>query len=508
MKEEQLKKLDTCYYNFMIEQRCEEEIIPARQLLGSSRFDLYAILLYIDHKVRGVKDLSYAKRVYSERTRAITGLTFKEEGNAQKRSLDDFFAVLDRLIEDFKNGQYDEERTLIPVDKDYELIDGAHRVSCAAYFDKKVKVLHFLDAKVSKMTSEYLLDKLLPPDVADSMALESIKWHDNLFVLFLWPKSFLQESNLIKAKELIYDKTDVIYDKSTRMTYQAIRNLMIQIYGHMDWVGNIDNDFSSTYKKADEVWSPEGLCEFFLVKAPSTQYVLDLKSQVRDIFQIGLSSIHSTDNQRETNIAVNALFNSNSFHFINTAKPTRFKSSYKLLQQYKKRIQERGLSENNFIVDSSMVLAIAGAREANDLDYYTLLSESASLFEGIRNIEEHDNTQKQYYNCPVDDLILNPNNYFWYDEIKFVAFEQLMIFKQNRYKRTKDSKDANDIKMLEIILSGKEDKWEMFKLTLKIKYKRLRRRTNDEYHHLRANILKKLGLYDILKQFRNKIKKK
>ena len=59
MKEEQLKKLDKCYFNYNLEQRCEEMVIPARQLLGSSRFDLYAILVYIDHRVRGVNDLSY-----------------------------------------------------------------------------------------------------------------------------------------------------------------------------------------------------------------------------------------------------------------------------------------------------------------------------------------------------------------------------------------------------------------------------------------------------------------
>ena len=414
---------------------------------------------------------------------------------------------MDKLIEDFKSGLFDESRTLIPVDKNYELIDGAHRVSCAAYFNKKVRILRFLDVKIYEMTFQYLTDKLMPMDVAEAMALEATKWHDDLFMLFLWPKAFLQGEKLSKAKELIKEKADVLYHKPCVMSYQAIRNLMIQIYGHMDWVGNIDNDFSSTYKKADEVWSPEGKCEFVLLKAPSTQYVLNLKSEIREIFQIGLSSIHSTDNMRETVIAANALFNPNSFFFLNIAKPTRFKNSYRLLQKYKSRIHEGKRSENEFIVDSSMVLAITGAREANDLDFYTTTEKGLNLFNGISNIEEHDNIQRQYYNVPISDLITNSHNHFWYDEIKFVSLEQLLEFKKNRYKADRDPKDASDIKLLEILLSGKENKFRKWILSVQIGMRRSERKFMSRYRTIRNSVLKRVGIYDHLKMIKDQYKK-
>lgn len=507
MNEEQLKKLDKCYFKYSMEQRCQEEVIPARQLLGSSRFDLYAILLYIDHKVRGVKDLSFAREVYLERTRAITGLEFSEEGNKQKTRLSDFFIVLDKLIEDFQNERYDENRTLIPVDKNFELIDGAHRVSCAAYFNKDVKVLHFLDAKVSRMTSQYLLDKLMPESIADAMAIEALRWHDDLFMIFMWPKSFVDLIKHEQAKSLIYKRLDVVYEKEVQMTYKAIRNLMIQIYGHMDWVGSIDNDFSSTYAKADEVWSPEGVCRFLLVRAPSTEYVLKVKGEVREIFQMGLASVHSTDNMRETSIAVNAIMNRNSYHFLHVASPTKYKKSYLLIQKFKKKIQETGLSVDNFIIDSSMILAISGAREANDLDYYTIVETERDIFAQDEDIEEHDDNQKQFYDVSVDDLIISSKNHFYYDELKFVSMENLLSFKKKRFAKTKDTKDSNDIKILEMLLSGKEDKWAMRKLAFKVKYKRIKRKYRSRFYAFRSKILKRLGLYDTLKRLRDRIKK-
>lgn len=140
MNQEHFRRLNKCYFEFDINSNCEEETIDGRKLICSQRFDLYANLLYIDHKVKGVKD-DYALSVYKERTRTITGFKMSEAQNARKNSFEDFRAVFDALINDTKNGKYDAERTLIPVDKNYVLMDGAHRASCAAYFGKEIKVL-------------------------------------------------------------------------------------------------------------------------------------------------------------------------------------------------------------------------------------------------------------------------------------------------------------------------------------------------------------------------------
>lgn len=53
MTQEQLNKLDNCYFDYSLDDRCVEEVVEARSLLGTHRFDLYAILFYIGQRVGG-----------------------------------------------------------------------------------------------------------------------------------------------------------------------------------------------------------------------------------------------------------------------------------------------------------------------------------------------------------------------------------------------------------------------------------------------------------------------
>ena len=368
---EQLDKLSKCHYEFSIKDICIEEIVEPIKLLKASKFDIYAILLYIDHRVKKVRDLSYATMVYKERTRSITAYKFSEDGNEHKQCFDDYLNSLNSLIDSFLSNSYDASRTYIPVDKDYNIIDGSHRVACSLYFNKQVNILRFPDIRIHNTNYTTMLSNLLPLDVGDAMAYEASKWHSDLYVLFIWPRAYKDSEKLNQAFSLIESATEVIYHRDFTITYNAIRNLMIQIYGHMDWVGNIDNDFESTYAKADEVWDNFGKCRVIVTKAPSCEYILNLKARVRNIYNIGLASIHSTDNAKETKLALQALFNPNSFHFLTYAKPTTYKKSFKIIEKFAKKLDDNKLDKENYIIDSSMVLAIYGIREANDLDYYT-----------------------------------------------------------------------------------------------------------------------------------------
>ncbi len=454
MTPEQLRKLDNCYFNYSLDDQCVEEVVEARTLLGTHRFDLYAILFYIDQKVKGITNLSFAKEVYKERTRAMTGFKLSEIGNDNKSSFLDFLEVLDNLIDNFQNGNYDYDKTLVPIDKKGEPIDGAHRISCAAYFNKKIKVLRFLDREITPYNYEYLAHELLPTNIGDIMALEALKWHDNIYALFLWPKAHKKRNRVQEALRIIYSEADVLYQVEYKLTFEAIKNLMIQLYGHMDWVGSIDDGYANITGKADEVWDDDGKLRILLIHTTNCDAVLALKSKVRDIFGIGLSSVHSTDNMRETTMAMNALLNPNSRHHLFNADVTRYKDSFKLFSRFKEMISNGGFDANEFLLDSSMVLSIYGLRAARDLDYYCLHNVKDKPYPSCVDIEEHDEIQQEFYSIPVKDLINNPQNYFVFNEIKFVTLPNLLYFKQNRYRRYHDPKDKEDIRLIHNALSN------------------------------------------------------
>ena len=504
MTQEQFNKLDKCYFNYSLNDRCVEEVADARILLGTHRFDLYAILFYIDQKVKGVSDLNYAREIYKERTRAMTGFKLSEIGNSNKTSFENFIKVLDQLISDFQNGKYDFEKTLIPIDKKGEPIDGAHRISCAAYFNKKVKVLRFLDQEITPYDYRYLKHELMPSCVGDIMALEALKWHNDIYALFLWPKAIKKQDKLQEALKLIRCQTDVLYQVEYKLSFEAIINLMIQLYGHMDWVGTIDDGFANITGKADEVWDGNGKVQIVLTRANNCSKILSIKSQIRELFGIGLSSIHSTDNMRETIMAMNALLNPNSRHHLFNADVKRYKESYKLMTSFKEILITNNFDLDEFIIDSSIVLSIYGLRAARDLDYYCLHNKQDRQYPCGTDIEEHDSSQKKFYSLPVRDLILNPNNYFVYNELKFVTLNNLLQFKQNRYRLYHDIKDIEDIKLIQNTLR-EDNKLRKNFTRVCLMLKRKKRIYKHSIFVNLINVSKKLHVYEPLRVLKKRI---
>lgn len=509
MTKEQFDKLDKCWYSFDIKDTCIETKVNARTLLGAGRFDLYAILLYIDSKVRGLSDNEYHNFVYQARTDAITNHQYCEIGKPHKINYDSYRDDLDKLIESHLLGTYDEQKTIIPIDKNGILIDGAHRVACAAYFNKDVTILKFIEKEVSRVDYNSLAKRLLPIKASDAMALEATKWHEDFFMLLFWPITNNNKPALEKSLNLVKDRVDVIYEKKQKLTFHAIRNLMLQLYGHMDWIGSIDDKFKELNGKVESVWANGGECRFLLIQAKSLKDVLNLKDDIRNIFQCGQSSIHSTDTMWETRIAANAIFNSNSFHFLTYGQPDKYKNTYELFHKFKHLLIKNGKSLDEYIIDSGMCLGIYGARQSDDLDYLCeepniLQKEECNQDESLSF--EYHGTFLRYYNLLLSDILYNPEHYFEFEEIKFVSLPLLNVFKQNRCCELKETKDKYDTKLIDS-LYGKS-----ILCNINLFKERTIWNLNRKIHvykrsviTIRNTILKKIGLYDFLKALiRNK----
>lgn len=493
MTQEQLSKLDNFYIPYSLDDEVEELLIDARSLLCGQRFDIYAILLYVEHKVRGVQDMSYAIKIYKERTRAITGHSFNEVGNADKNTFQCYLDTLDNLIRAFQSGEYDYEKTLIPIDRNGILMDGAHRASCAAYFGKQIKVLKFLKYDTMLIDQEYLCTKnFMPERISEAMAMEASRWHDDLHLIFLWPKANLYAEKKKASLDYLRDTTEVIYERDLKLSYEGVRNLMIQLYGHMDWTGGYANGYPNIYGKVDEVWDSNGVTRAVLARVPSVDNMQSIKEHVRDIFGIGLASIHSTDDTQEMLIAVNSLFNPNSRHFLLNGHPTRFLKSYALFEKFRDLLNKT-TDADNYLIESSMILALYGIREARDLDYLTL--SDSPIATDDEDMEDHRDAL-HFHTKSLSDIIVSPQNYFSFYGIKFLTPENLLNYKNKRneaYKMTNDIKDIKDIKHL-LFNEGKTARELMFdaKVLFIIRYRRFK----ENFPIWRRRLLERLHIYD------------
>lgn len=490
--------LDKCHVDFDENQPFEIFETDARSLLSQKRYDLYAILLYIDHKVKGL-DTTYALEVYRERTRAATGFSFKEAGNDSKNSFAKFIEILDSLIDIFSAGSFDPNLSIIPVDKNNVLIDGAHRVACAAYFNKNVTVVKFI-ALANEFNLNYLLleEKFVPTTVLDAMALEYCNYHKNIYMLVFWPKSFRNESAIEKAFSHVERNSNIVYRKKMKLNYTGTRNLILQIYGHMDWIGTIDDQHKNTYGKANEVYDKSQKFEFVLIEADSFKEVFDLKQEIRALLEIDLASIHSTDNWHETYQIANLIYNQNCIHHLETSEPDKYGASYKLVQEYKKSIEKLDHDLNDYVLDASIVMAIYGIRQAGDLDYLTIYQPSDELSRLSSNqelIEDHTDSS-HYYDCSVDDLIYNPSNYFVFNDTKFVSLENLYRYKMRRAQKT----DVIDARLIKMYGTNNKKSFKYFILKFKNDFNRLKYTAQVKSILTLFSILKKIGIYKILRK--------
>lgn len=474
--------------------------IEARKLFCPERFDFYAKYLFVDHYAKGL-DLSYAEDVYKRHIQAITGFTFSEKDHADKNSYEDFVAVFKKLIIHFKDGEFDKTKSLITLSKDGIPMDGAHRIVSSAYFNKKVWVIRMNKLETGPVPNfDFFKNNLLLEKYLDAMALEYCNIHkNNLFISCLWPVAHDTKLRQ-KADELIRQKVNVVCKKELKLSYNGLKNLMIQIYFKFDWLGT---DFRGIFQKLEPCYKKNQSTIFYLFESNSLDFVVEMKKEIRDIFKIDTNSIHITDYYRETKQIANLIFNQNSVNHLNKSNPTKFKKSYSLMEDYKSIILNQNLSLDDFVVDTSLSMAIYGIRDAEDLDYYTtskmpyLIEEKAKIKGSINNHQD----EIRHHLLGVDDMINIPSNHFFYNELKFLSLENIKIMK----KRRNEKKDRTDIKLINSFLD--ENKFKYVTLGIKNSYLRKKRKLLINIKNPTITFLKYIGLFNPIYKIYKNLKK-
>lgn len=161
--------------------------VDARELLVPNRIDLIVKYYYIDCKYRNI-NLEYAKKLYSDHIEAFSAGRFEEPGSPEKNSIEVYLNDFDNLITDIKKNGFDSRISLVPLGDNNEILDGSHRVSCAAYFNKKVTVIKFKGLK-RKFNYEFFRDRLLDRNSLDFIMLNYSLLKSDLYLACIWPRA-------------------------------------------------------------------------------------------------------------------------------------------------------------------------------------------------------------------------------------------------------------------------------------------------------------------------------
>lgn len=193
------------------------EWIDPRTLLVSERLDLVAKIKYIESRESGHIS-PFVRDCYVKHIEAFSFGTFHEGGSMEKDSIEKYFTAFDELIDTIKESGFDVSQSVIPVGRDNILLDGAHRVAVAIYFNMKLPVIRLPEAMV-KYDAGYFRKRLLDERCLDYLLFEYAKLKGRVHLAYISPALYPKYSLTKKMKKMIAQDGKLLYTKKIALLH-------------------------------------------------------------------------------------------------------------------------------------------------------------------------------------------------------------------------------------------------------------------------------------------------
>ena len=448
--------------NYKIEKR------KAISFLTHNRFDLSFKLLYLDHFNQNI---SFSKEYYKDHLRAFTLGSFKEPGNLNKNSYDKYIAEFETIFNDIKSNGFDSTKSIVPISINNIIENGAHRVASAIYLNKSISVVN-INSKPPNYNYKFFFDRKVSRKALDAAAIKFAEYAENLFLAFIWPSASQNELELDSFFK------NIVYEKKIKLNFQGAHNLISQVYFGEEWLGTIDDNFKGSIGKIVKCFDNFEPLRVIAFQSKNLSDVLEIKNKVRQIFDIGKHSIHITDTKEESLRLSKLVFNDNGIHFLNKAKPNKFKSTHEKLMSIEKVLIKNNLNRENIILGNELSLSIYGLIEASSKDIYCGSSSKCRNFINYTTIVD-------------EDFIFNPENFFYFKNFKFISFTKLYDFSKHNKSKTKLMKPLLKRNLILTFKIGLDQKLSYLGVFLK---------------HSSVNFLREIGLLNLVKLLIKKFK--
>lgn len=480
-------KLEPFIYEKLDQTEYELTKINPQKLLAWNRLDLAFKLFYLDNKDK-LNEL--AEKVYYQDIKSQTLGSFEEFGNDKKNSFKKYIREFEYTYKNIKNNGFDENKTIIPLSEIGTIINGAHRVASAIHLNEQVTCI---DTKLPIMTCDYkyFYERNVSEDVLDVVTQKFVEHAEDTYIAFLWPSGKGSKS---EAEDKF---SSIVYKKKISLTANGAFNLLYELYKHMDWVGDKSNGYKGIQQKLIECFPFFEPFTVIVFQAKSLEKVREIKEEVRKIYDIGFSSIHITDTKEEAIRISRLILNENGLHFLNYAKPSKIDFVNKELSEFKSFIASNNIDSNEILIDSSFVLSLYGLREAKDIDY--LLDDNNKIKFLKKDYEEHDSELK-YHGVDKLNLLYDQYYHFWFNDLKFISFNQLYKMKKNRA----EEKDNNDCKMMEALIENSALKKRIGQIKQSIFYFKIKSKKN--IRETIFNFLKITKLYEPIRAIYRRVR--
>ena len=313
----------------------------------------------------------------------------------------------------------------------------------------------------------------------------------NIFLIIVWPVTYNHE-NIINKTYNKYGK--IIFKKEISLEKNGFKNILHfisdkrkHIWGENLWFAkphryinplsiylfevnqNINTDisvmrnylikiFRNNKNHIKKIENRGGLYNLFFTTIAKRECRINLAKNncVKEVkgLQDRNYSHHVNDEHYETIELSRIFFNKNSIFAINNCniyyKCKSFDDKY---SRYSKFINNNKLGDiNDFCLNNSSILCQFGLRQSRDIDYLHNTNFNIDKQIPEEQISSHNYVVKSVNkNININELVYDPNNYFWYKNIKFLTLDKLLEFK----KQQTTEKAKKDVNLCESIILNK-----------------------------------------------------
>ena len=408
------------------------EVAPL-DLVSPKRADLMAKYIYAKHR-EWKTSCRFGTDIYHRHLGVWNGLW---EYDPPKRSFEDFIISFNDLLDSIKQEGFNSSYP-IPVGSDGIICNGAHRLSACLLYNKKVNVDPI--PYECPYDFDYFKELGLESKYLDAMALQYCELKPDSYIMIVFPSAVGHKT---EVEKIIKSYAEIVYKKEILFTPIGGFNLILTAYEHEPFVREgIGNNYPSARYKAKLCFpdhlTPHHAAKVYLLRSESLDLIKACKAKIRALFNIYNDSVHTTDIHREAIVLARTLFNKNSLHRLNHKKVVSFPQFERYFEEYRNWLASNHKENEWFSVDGGAILAAYGLRECNDLDF--LHYEKEDLGVNIPGIDSH-NHLLHHHALPLDDILFDPDNYFFYRGVKFCSLSILKRMKEQRG----ESKDFFDL---------------------------------------------------------------
>ena len=434
-------KIEDHIHRNLDEGEYEIHSIQANNLFKNNTFDLAFKLFYLEFFK---KNINLARDVYYSHIKAYNFFKIKEYGNKNKSSLEIFEKSFIKTFKSINKDQFNSEVSIVPLSQNGNYLNGSHRISIAGYLNKKINVLDTKSEEFITYDYNFFYKRAVPVDIIEKSLKSYLNYLEGVHIAFIWPSALGKNDDINKIiKNRIYYKEIVFNAKGAH-------NLLAEVYKDQKWIGNSKNNYNGTIGKLKECFkninSPTRIIVF---QEENKSALLKIKEKIRKIFKIEKHSIHITDTKEEVKEIAKLIFNKNGIHFLNNAKPYNYNKTESKIIEFKKHLELKKINQDDIVISGSFVLETYGLREARDIDYITKIN------------KKENNLIMMNYESKKEDLIYNDDNFFEFNGLKFISFNE--TYKMKLFRN--ESKDQTDVSLMKSFL--KDDTFSVLKNRVK-----------------------------------------